>query len=216
MTDIALTATQIALVYPQEAEVFDGIAGVAIAAGKPVHLASTGKLLIADANAGSGAEQVKGIALNAAGIGQAVSVVKRGHLYGFTISGLAYDASVYLSDTVGALADAPSATNPVRVGRVVALPDASLTKVLYVDVSWVQPSQGGLRVFVSAEVTANGSAQNTAHGLGVIPFAVLAIPTDTAPSTAGEFTVAAGSHDATNCVFTVTNGKKYKVIAFAA
>jgi hypothetical protein len=215
MTDIALTATQIALVYPQEAEVFDYIAGVALTAGQPVYLAATGKVSPADGN-GSGTTKVRGIALQTVGAGQAVSVVKRGHLYGFTISGLAYDAVVYLSDTAGKLADAPSATTPARIGRVVPLPDNSLTKVLYVDCSWESEPGASMRVFVSAEVTANGSAQNTAHGLGVIPFAVLAIPTDTTPTTAGEFTVAAGSHDATNCVFTVTTGKKYKVIAFAA
>jgi hypothetical protein len=69
-------------------------------------------------------------------------------------------------------------------------------------------------VFKSAEVTGNGSAQNTAHGLGVVPSLVLVIPTDTAPATTGAYTAVEGTHDATNCVVTVTSGKKYRVFAW--
>ena len=144
MADIALTAAQIAPVFPQEAEIFDMIAAVAITQGQAVYENSAGKAALADGNAGSGAEQFRGIALNAAGAGQAVSVLKRGHVYGFTITGLAYDAVAYLSDTAGALADTPSTTNIVRAGRVMALPDANLTKVLYIDAQWSAPAQGAL------------------------------------------------------------------------
>jgi len=214
MTDIALTATQIATVYPQECEIYDFIAAASITAGQAVYQTSAGKVGVADAN-GSGTTQLRGIALNAAGAGQAVSVLKRGHVYGYTISGLAYDAQVYLSDTAGKLADAPSTTTPVPVGRVVALPEANLTKVLFVNVEWVRSTASGPRVFVSAEQTGNGSAQNVAHGLGVTPTAVVAIPTDLTASTVGQYAAVAGTHDATNCVWTVTNGKKYVVIAFA-
>ena len=69
-------------------------------------------------------------------------------------------------------------------------------------------------VFVSAEQTGNGSAQNIPHGLARVPSLVLVVPTDTAPATAGVYTVTEGSHDAVNCVVTVTSGKKYKVLAW--
>lgn len=69
-------------------------------------------------------------------------------------------------------------------------------------------------ISISSEITANGSAQNFAHGLGVVPSKVVVVPTDTSPATAGVFTVTEGTHTATNAVVTVTSGKKYKVMAF--
>lgn len=72
-----------------------------------------------------------------------------------------------------------------------------------------------MALFVSTEQTGNGSAQNVAHGLGVVPAAVMIIPTDTAPATAGAYTATEGVHTTTNVVVTVTNGKKYKVWALA-
>lgn len=71
----------------------------------------------------------------------------------------------------------------------------------------------GIDMTVSAEVTANGAAQSTAHNLGAVPTYAYVVPTDTAPATAGVFTVTAGTHTATNSVFTVTSGKKYRVVS---
>lgn len=70
-------------------------------------------------------------------------------------------------------------------------------------------------VFVSTEQTGDGNAQNVAHGLGATPTAVLIVPTDTAPATVGAYTAVEGAHTTTNVVVTVTNGKKYKVFAWA-
>lgn len=64
-------------------------------------------------------------------------------------------------------------------------------------------------VFLSAEVTGNGSAQSTAHGLAVVPSVVIAIPSDL---TGGAFAVVYGTHTTTNAVVTATNGEKYKVL----
>lgn len=71
------------------------------------------------------------------------------------------------------------------------------------------------KVFVSAEQTGTGSEQNVAHGLGATPSAVFVAPTDTAPATAGDYTVSEGTHDGTNVKVTVTTGKKFKVLAWA-
>jgi len=137
MTAIALTAAQIApAIEPSDAEIFDYIAAATITAGQAVYITSAGKVNLASANTG-GAEQFRGIALNGGGAGQAISVLKRGHCYGFTISSLAYDAIVYLADTAGGLDTAASGTKTVRVGRVVPLTDSSLTKVLYVQADYL-------------------------------------------------------------------------------
>lgn len=65
-------------------------------------------------------------------------------------------------------------------------------------------------IFKSTEQTGNGSAQDIAHGLTTIPSLVFVMLTDTG---AAGTVVTEGSHDATNCVVTVTTGSKYKVIA---
>lgn len=70
------------------------------------------------------------------------------------------------------------------------------------------------KVFISAEATGTGSAQNIAHGLGAAPTAVLVAPTDTAPATVGVYTCVEGTHTSTNVVVTVTSGKKFKVMAY--
>lgn len=138
MADITVTAAKVALVKPQEAEIFDMIAGEAITAGQAVYLdGTTRKALIADANV-AGKQQFRGIAMKTVGAGQAVSVLKKGLVEGFDLSGLAGDAIAYLSDTAGALADAASVTKTVNCGRVVALTDANLSKVMYIEADWLR------------------------------------------------------------------------------
>lgn len=218
MADIALTAARIAAVFGFATERFDMIAAVALTPGQVVYRDSNGKAALADANAGGGAEMAAGIALNACGAGGAVSVLKSGHIAGFTVSGLAYGARVYLSDTAGALADASSTTNLIPVGSVVSLSDADLTKVLYVDFSppWVGAGfVGQSKVFVSTEQTGTGASQNIAHGLGAVPRMIIVTPTDLTPATVGSYSVVEGAHTSTNVVVTVTSGKKFKVLAFA-
>jgi len=135
MSDIALVSGKIGVVFPQRAEIYDFIATEAITKGQAVYQLTTGKVGVADAN-GSGKQQFRGIALSSVGAGQAVSVLVRGHIAGFTVSGLNADVLVYLSDTVGALGTA-GGTMTVPVGRVVSLPDNDLTKVVYIDVNWL-------------------------------------------------------------------------------
>lgn len=209
MADITVTASRVARVFPEKDLVLDFIAGEAVTAGVPVYIASTGKVLKSDANA-AGKARVNGIALNAAGAGQAVSVLVKGHLAGYDLSGVAYDGALYLSDTVGALADAPSTTASLRVGRVMPLSDKSLSKVLLVDCDIILP-----KIFVSAEQTGNGSSQSIAHGLGVIPTQIFIALTG-GPAGYTQPTITEGTHTTTNVVVTVTNTWKYRVIAIAS
>lgn len=137
MTAVALTAAQIGRVHPQSDEVYDFVAAATITAGQAVYLTSAGTVDLADAN-GSGTLQFRGIALNGAGAGQALTVLKRGMLYGFTVSGLTYDDPIYLSNTAGGL-DTSAGGTSIIVGRIVSLPDApTFTKVLYVTADWLR------------------------------------------------------------------------------
>jgi len=132
MGDIALTAAKIAAVFPEKCEIFSGTAGVTITAGQAVYfIIASGKLGLADENADAEHSACVGIALNGGGAGQAIDVLRKGHVYGFTVSGLAYALPVSLSNTAGALLDDGTATG--LVGRIEPLNDADLTKVLYVD-----------------------------------------------------------------------------------
>ncbi len=137
MADITLTAAQVGVIFPDKAIIVDFIAGETITKGQAVYLLSTGKIGVAGA-ATAGKEQFRGIALNSAGAGKAVSVLAKGHVYGFGVSALNADVAVFLSDTAGALADAASVTKTVNCGRVVALPDNGLTKVLYIQADWLR------------------------------------------------------------------------------
>jgi hypothetical protein len=71
----------------------------------------------------------------------------------------------------------------------------------------------GSSVFLSAPITGTGAAQNTAHGLGVVPDLVFAIPDDLNVGTIGQYTVVTGVHTSTNAIFTVTTNKVYRVVA---
>jgi hypothetical protein len=68
--------------------------------------------------------------------GLPVTVIRKGVVDGYDLSGLAYDAPVYLSDTDGALADA-AGTVSVVVGRVIPATAVNLgtanDKLLFVD-----------------------------------------------------------------------------------
>ena len=65
-------------------------------------------------------------------------------------------------------------------------------------------------MFLSTEQTGTGSAQNVAHGMGVTPTTVVAIPSNL---TGGVYVVTYGTHTSTNCVLTVTSGEKFVVMA---
>lgn len=131
MSAVALTAAQIAPVFADDCEIRTYIAGATITAGQAVYLNSSGDIDLADGN-GSGTKQFKGIALNGGGTGQAIDVLRRGEVYGYTLTSIAYDALLYVSDTAGGL-DTAAGTVTVQVGRVSCLSDASRTKVLFVD-----------------------------------------------------------------------------------
>lgn len=135
MTDIVVTASRVALIHVDKADVYSAIAAETITAGQACYLASTGKYGVADANV-AGKQQFRGIALEGAGAGQAFSLLKSGYVAGYTLS-QAYDAALYLSDTAGALGDSVG-TMTVNVGRVVPMSDSDFTKVVYIHADWLR------------------------------------------------------------------------------
>lgn len=139
MADLSiLTGQKVMPVHPTLAEIYSVVLAEAMTQGQASYLvATTGKYGIADANA-AGKQQFRGIVLESGGAGQGVGLLKRGAVWGYDLSGLNYDAPVYLSDTAGALADA-AGTMSVIVGRVMPLTDAgTLTKVLYIYADWLR------------------------------------------------------------------------------
>ncbi len=130
----AITAANISVVNPMQAQIRTYIAAAALSIGEALYINSSGKADLCDGNA-AGKYQFRGIALEGVGAGQAVSVLQEGILYGFDLSSQAYDASIFVGDTAGELADA-AGTKTIYVGRVVPLPDDDLTKALYVSVTW--------------------------------------------------------------------------------
>jgi len=71
-------------------------------------------------------------------------------------------------------------------------------------------------VFFSDEITATGSSQNVAHGLGVVPAGIMPCITEHpgTPDT-GAFDYAPGTHTTTNIVFTATVNTKWRFFAWA-
>jgi len=131
MADLTLTAAQVAVINPHDSEIIDYIAGAAVTAGQALYVDANGRVQPCSASGSSPVNRFRGIALNPAGAGQAVSVLKQGPVGGFNLSGLAYDAAVYASNSAGALADAAGTTSLVA-GRVMAMTDPAGTKVLYI------------------------------------------------------------------------------------
>lgn len=128
MAQVTCTPAQVAPVSNTQPEIVTLIAAAAIERGDVIALDSNGKaaLLEADSN---GPSTLVGIAISKAGAGQPVSVLARGYLYGFALSGLAFGAKVYTGATGGQLTDALVATYGQTVGRVASIEG---TKVLEV------------------------------------------------------------------------------------
>jgi hypothetical protein len=133
MADIALLAeNQVRPVHPTGCDLFDAIFTETMTGGQAGYQLTTGKWGIADANV-AGKQQAKGVLLYpGGGAGQAGTFLIRGLVYGFNLASQTYDDIIYVSDTAGSFADA-AGTLAVPVGRVVALPDSNLTKVIFFD-----------------------------------------------------------------------------------
>lgn len=133
MADIALTESRVSPVNETDYVAWTLLAGATLTRGQAVAIDSNGKAVVADAST-SAANNVRGIALNGAAAGEAITIMVQGSLYGFTLTSQAYDAAIYLSNDAGELADAAGDVSVV-VGRVRPMHDgATPTKVLFVNI----------------------------------------------------------------------------------
>lgn len=132
MSTIAVTAAQIALVRPTQAETWNVVLAEAVTQGQVLYQTTSGTFGLCDTGE-TAKDEPRGIALEEGAAGQVISMVKRGAIYGVTLSGEAYDGLVYASNTAGGLSDSAVAE---IVGRVIPLTDEDKTKVLYVEIPW--------------------------------------------------------------------------------
>jgi hypothetical protein len=131
MADIVVSADNVGIVY-NNAELynFEGASGVTITPAQAVYFDSTGKLVLSNAGA-AGTAKFAGIVTGT--IGRGISICRRGVIAGFTVTGLAVGAKLYLSDTAGKIADAAGTVSKV-VGAVIVLDGK---KVPFFEADWL-------------------------------------------------------------------------------
>lgn len=136
MADITRTKERVSIIFPLLAEVYQAKTAVAVEAGQWGFFDATdGTIKLADAS-GAGTALPHVLILETKGAGEAVSVLKRGHVAGFDLDALNYWVQPKLSDTAGEMADAAGTVDTNIPARVVPMTDGAMTKVLYVDSVW--------------------------------------------------------------------------------
>lgn len=135
MTAITVNTDRVAEVYANRAEVYPRIAGETIERGDPLFIQTTTGKVFKTLAAAAATAAFAGYSLSKAGAGQAVDVLKKGHMYGLDLSSLNAGARTYAGNTGGT--DTAAGTVSVATGTVTQLSDAALTKVLYVDADWL-------------------------------------------------------------------------------
>jgi predicted RecA/RadA family phage recombinase len=135
MTVIAYTEAQVALADPADADTFPVIAAADIIKGQLVYLNTSGKYGLALATTAPTLKQM-GVALSTVAAGQPLTILRKGHMAGYTVTALAYGALVYASDTAGA-ADTAAGTVSRVIGSIVPKTDPALTKLVYFDFNWL-------------------------------------------------------------------------------
>ena len=131
----------ISLVTANKVEVVESIiqatlvAAEAITAGNAIRIDTNGKFTKANGTTTT-ENRIYGIATKTVAAGMPVTGVRKGVIDGFDVSGSAYDAIVYLSDTDGTLGTTAGTVSTI-VGRVIPGTSTSLgtayDKLLFVD-----------------------------------------------------------------------------------
>jgi len=129
MADLALLASVTSSVDSglQKMDVIESIeqatliAAVAMDAGTPVYIDSNGKFAKGDGSA-AGTAAVYGVTTSKVAAEQAVTAIAKGVIGGFDLSAVAFNTSLYVSDTEGKIATtAAEATVDTIVGRVIPI-----------------------------------------------------------------------------------------------
>lgn len=139
MADRTMTKANVGVPDPRNAEIHGFLADDPTVdyVGKPVYVKSNRKVALADANGGGVLFQPIGVVVEQRG--RAVSVLKRGFVEGIDCENMTPGAPLFLSDTLGGIADAASATKTVPLGRAMPCTDgygSDVRLLAYIDVQW--------------------------------------------------------------------------------
>lgn len=144
MADLSITAADVALVRGDENNIFPAPCAAAFNAGTVAQLNSSGNWAALDTTTGSGTTRTIGVALRTTTFAnEAVTCATDGAIVdlGDALDALAIGATVYASETAGAMANAVSATGGaanVRIGTVIPGRAAvTADKLLKVDIGEV-------------------------------------------------------------------------------
>lgn len=146
MAIITCTADEVAMTAPLRSEAYNvtvsgTLASGIVLRGQLLYQMPDGVYALTNATA-SGTAGFRGVALQTQLTRATLSMMRRGKLYGYDLSGLNHDDPVYLSDTPGALDDAPGSIE-VQVGRVTSLNEAgNLEKLIYFDAEYASSDLG--------------------------------------------------------------------------
>lgn len=123
MADIALRTADRVEVVGIPVDQVSGTAGEDITAGAPCAFNSSGNIVNSDANSTVTAlNKCAGIALTTVNSGEAVTLLKQGRLDGYSTGAIAHGAGVFLSNTVGRIADtSPNTSTALKLGEVEAV-----------------------------------------------------------------------------------------------
>lgn len=130
MADITFTAAKVKAVYtdPGLCEIHNVKLTETVTAGQVLCWAAAGTMSLADGN-DAALDEPQAVALQGGVAGQRVSVLRRGIVAGFAVSGLNVGGQVTLTDTPGVIEEAGAGEN---VGRIWALPGgAAADRVIY-------------------------------------------------------------------------------------
>lgn len=137
MAAVTVTTARIAPVYPEAAhtEIYPVLAGTAITPGDAAFFGTADGRLARTRSGVAGASVFHGLALEAAGSAQVVDLLRRGPVFGFDLSNVAYGGTVYAGTAAGTFDDTVVG-GTVIVGICMPLSDSDRTKVLYVNAPW--------------------------------------------------------------------------------
>jgi hypothetical protein len=140
MADRTMTAANIAIPDPHNSEIHAFLMDdpTADLLGKPVYVKSNRKVALAQASGGGVLFQAIGVVVSHRG--RAVSVLKRGFMEGIDCENMTPGAPLFLSDTVGGIADA-AGTKSVPMGRAMPCTDGTgvsndVRLLAYIEVPW--------------------------------------------------------------------------------
>lgn len=119
MANVAVTASKVAPVFtdPGHVEMYQVEVGETVTKGQALCWDTDGQLILADGDAAA-LDEPWAIALQAGVAGQVISVLHKGHCYGFTVAAINTGVLITLTDTPGTMETAGAGE---VCGRVVAL-----------------------------------------------------------------------------------------------